>query len=72
MHGVRVNAVAPGLTRTDMFDEMELKARTQMVNESSMKRLAELNEIAKAIVFLASDAASFINGHVLNVDGGKG
>ena len=71
VHGVRVNAVAPGLTRTDMFDEMEIKARTQMVEESSMKRLAELTEIAKTIAFLASDAASFINGHVLNVDGGK-
>ena len=70
-HGVRVNAVAPGLTRTDMFDEMEIKARTQMVEESSMKRLAGLTEIAKTIAFLASDAASFINGHVLNVDGGK-
>jgi 3-oxoacyl-[acyl-carrier protein] reductase len=71
VHGVRVNAVAPGLTRTDMFDEMEIKARTQMVEESSMKRLAGLTEIAKTIAFLASDAASFINGHVLNVDGGK-
>jgi 3-oxoacyl-[acyl-carrier protein] reductase len=71
-HGVRVNAVAPGLTKTDMFDEMEVKARTQMMDQSSMKRLAEIFEIAKAIAFLASDSASFINGHVLRVDGGKG
>jgi 3-oxoacyl-[acyl-carrier protein] reductase len=71
-HGVRVNAVAPGLTKTDMFDEMEVKARTQMIDQSSMKRLAEIFEIAKAIAFLASDSASFINGHVLRVDGGKG
>lgn len=71
-HGVRVNAVAPGLTKTDMFDEMEIKARNQMMDQSSMKRLAEIFEIAKAIAFLASDSASFINGHVLRVDGGKG
>ena len=70
-HGVRVNAVAPGLTNTDMFGEMEIKARTEMVDESSMNRLAEITEIAKTIGFLVSDAASFVNGHVLRVDGGK-
>lgn len=70
-HGVRVNAVAPGLTNTDMFGEMEVKARMQMVDESSMNRLAEITEIAKTIGFLVSDAASFVNGHVLRVDGGK-
>jgi 3-oxoacyl-[acyl-carrier protein] reductase len=69
--GIRVNAVAPGLAKTDMFDEMEIKARNQMVDRSSMKRLAEIAEIAKAIVFLASDSASFVNGHVLRVDGGR-
>jgi 3-oxoacyl-[acyl-carrier protein] reductase len=72
VHGVRVNAVAPGLTKTDLFDEMEIKARTQMLEESSMKRLAEIPEIAKTIAFLVSDSASFVNGHVLRVDGGKG
>jgi 3-oxoacyl-[acyl-carrier protein] reductase len=72
VHGVRVNAVAPGLTMTDLFDEMEIKARTQMLEESSMKRLAEIPEIAKTIAFLVSDSASFVNGHVLRVDGGKG
>ncbi len=70
-NGVRVNAVAPGLTDTDMATEMEEKWQKQMIGASAMKRLARPEEIAKAVVFLASDESSFINGQVLRVDGGK-
>lgn len=70
-HGIRVNAIAPGLTDTGMAAQMEEKAGREMVESSSMKRLAKPEEIAKAALFLASDDASFINGQVIRVDGGS-
>ena len=69
--GVRVNALAPGLTKTDMAGQMEAKAEQTMLNQCAMKRLALPEEIANAAVFLASDKASFINGQIVRVDGGK-
>ncbi len=69
--GVRFNAIAPGLTDTDMAGQMDPVAGTRMVEDSAMKRLALPAEIANAVVFLASDAASFINGQVLRLDGGS-
>lgn len=68
--GVRVNAVAPGLTDTDMAKQMEPKAALEMVENSVMKRLAEPREIAAVAAFLASGDASFINGQVIRIDGG--
>lgn len=68
---IRVNAVAPGLTDTDMAKKMEAKAGTQMVSESAMKRLARPEEIARTVLFLASDDASFITGQTLRIDGGS-
>lgn len=67
---IRVNAVAPGLTRTPFADAMGEKAKASMEEISSMGRLATPNEIANAYFFLASEDASFINGQVLRVDGG--
>jgi 3-oxoacyl-[acyl-carrier protein] reductase len=69
--GIRVNAIAPGLTETDMADLMEEKARRNMIENTSLKRLAQPREIADAAVFLASDLASFVTGHVLCADGGS-
>nr|WP_316656588.1 SDR family oxidoreductase [uncultured Gellertiella sp.] len=71
-HGVRVNAVAPGYVATDMTlagrqNQMCYKTWIRM---TPMARLAEPEEIAHAVVFLASDAASFITGTVLMADGG--
>ncbi len=67
---IRINAVAPGLTETDMATQMEDKAKDIMVGDSAMKRLAQPHEIANMALFLASDLSSFVNGQVMRVDGG--
>jgi 3-oxoacyl-[acyl-carrier protein] reductase len=69
--GVRVNAVAPGLVDTEMATQMGEKAGTEMIQNSAMKRLATVEEIAQVVLFLASDAASFVNGQVIPVNGGS-
>lgn len=69
--GLRVNAVCPGLTNTDMAGLMESKAGAEMIARSAMNRLGEPREIAEMVAFLASDAASFVNRQVICVDGGR-
>ena len=70
-HGIRVNAVAPGFTRTDMIGQhMSPETEQFMVGSQPLGRLAEPEETARAVVFLASEAASFITGASLPVDGG--
>lgn len=68
--GIRVNAVAPGLTSTPFADVMGDKAKASMKQISSMNRLATPQEIANTYYFLASEEASFINGQIVRVDGG--
>jgi NAD(P)-dependent dehydrogenase (short-subunit alcohol dehydrogenase family) len=71
--GVRVNAVAPGPTETAMLDRLAGTADRKAAFFASvpLKRVAQPEEIAEAIVFLASDKASFITGQVVRVNGGK-
>jgi 3-oxoacyl-[acyl-carrier protein] reductase len=70
-HGITVNCVAPGWTVTDMTSEALLGAdRDAIVSAIPLGRAARPEEIAGAVVFLASDLASFINGEILNVNGG--
>jgi NAD(P)-dependent dehydrogenase (short-subunit alcohol dehydrogenase family) len=71
--GIRVNAVAPGPTDTGMLTRFTgtPDGKTALVTTVPMGRLGLTEELANAIVFIASDEASFITGHVLNVDGGK-
>ena len=70
--GIRVNAVAPGPVDTGMLTRFTHTAenKAELVKQVPMTRLGIPSEQADAIVFIASDAASFITGHILNVDGG--
>ena len=68
--GIRVNAVAPGLTSTDMGNSMSAEDEADAVSRNIMKRKAEPSEIADAVAFLSSDMSRFITGQVLRVDGG--
>lgn len=69
--GVRVNAIAPGLSETDFAEIMGEKAKESMINSAMFHRLGKPEEIAKAALFLASDDASFVTGQIIRVDGGK-
>ncbi|HEX4080127.1 MAG TPA: glucose 1-dehydrogenase [Rhizomicrobium sp.] len=71
--GIRVNAVAPGPIDTGMLTRFTgtPQNKAALVTTVPMERLGRPEEVANAIVFIASDEASFITGHVLNVDGGK-
>ncbi len=68
--GVTVNAVAPGFIETDMTEAVRNAAGDNIKKMIPMRRLGQPEDIAKAVVFLASDEASYITGHVLTVDGG--
>ena len=70
--GVRANVVAPGYVKTQLTDVLPAEATAAMVEATPLGRVAEAHEIAGAVRFLASDAASFITGEVLLVDGGLG
>jgi len=67
---VRVNAIAPGLVKTDMARVLWEPNEAAMASHTPLRRLGEPADIANAAVFLASDAASWITGHTLVVDGG--
>ena len=68
--GVRVNAICPGLVKTDMARALWERDEEAIAGRMPLKRLGEPDDIANAVVFLASDAASWITGHTLVVDGG--
>lgn len=68
--GILVNAVAPGFVDTDMTGELKDEYKNQVKQEIPLKRFGQVQEIANAVVFLASNQASYITGQVLSVDGG--
>jgi 3-oxoacyl-[acyl-carrier protein] reductase/7-alpha-hydroxysteroid dehydrogenase len=67
--GIRVNAVAPGITNTDMMQAVPEEVIKPLIAQISLRRIGEPEEIADAFLFLASDMSSYISGIVLNVDG---
>ena len=82
IHNITVNNVLPGATNTGRLNEIiknkaaklnvnEQEVKSSMAQEVPMKRIAEPEEVANAVVFLASDYASYINGINLPVDGGR-
>lgn len=68
--GVRVNAVAPGYIKTDMSPVDEPRFQRYWIEDSAQQRYATPDEVSPSVVFLASDAASFMSGTILVVDGG--
>ena len=69
--GITVNAVAPGFVETELTGTMDEAQRGQIAKRSALKRLAEVEDVAKAVGFLMSDAARNITGTVLTVDAGN-
>ncbi len=69
-YNIRVNAIAPGFIATEMVQKMPEKVVQSMVSHTPLGRMGKPEDIAEAYVWLASDAASFITGSVLSVDGG--
>ena len=67
--GIRVNAVAPGITETDMMKAVPKSVIDPLIAQIPLRRLAQPSDIANAFVFLASEEASYITGVVLRVDG---
>ena len=71
-HGIRVNAIGPGYFKTELTAGLvaDEKFSTWLINRTPARRWGSVDELAPAAVFLASDAASFVNGHVMYIDGG--
>lgn len=67
--GIRVNAVAPGITETDMMKAVPKEVIDPLIRQIPLRRLGQPEDIANAFVFLASDEAAYITGVVLSVDG---
>jgi 3-oxoacyl-[acyl-carrier protein] reductase len=68
--GITVNAVAPGFIATPMTDVLPDKVKEELKVRIPLGRMGSVRDVASAIVFLASDEAGYITGHVLNVNGG--
>jgi 3-oxoacyl-[acyl-carrier protein] reductase len=70
--GIRVNAIAPGYIATELTNVLPEQARDAILANTPLGRLGEPSDVARAVLFLCSDASAFITGDVLAVDGGLG
>ena len=70
--GIRVNAIAPGYIATELTDALPEQAREAILGNTPLGRLGEPADVARAVRFLCSDAAAFVTGEVIAVDGGLG
>ncbi|BCB03321.1 3-oxoacyl-[acyl-carrier-protein] reductase [Bacillus sp. KH172YL63] len=68
--GITVNAIAPGFISTDMTDELPEDVRTEMLKQIPLSRFGAPEDIAQVVSFVASDAASYMTGQTLHIDGG--
>ena len=69
--GIRVNAIAPGPIETEMIHQYKDEMLEKLAAESALRRLGKKEEIAQVALFLASEQASYINGEIIKVDGGR-
>ena len=69
--GIRVNAIAPGPIETEMIHQYKDDMLEKLAAESALRRLGKKEEIAQVALFLASEQASYINGEIIKVDGGR-
>ena len=67
---ITVNVVAPGYIRTAMTDELPESAKKELKQSIPLNRLGEVEDVAACVVFLASEEAGYVTGHVLNISGG--
>src|SRR5665648_63193 len=70
LRNINVNAIAPGFIETDMTKKLPEKIREDLQQQIPLKRLGTVQDVAKVVYFLVSDAANYITGQVINVDGG--
>lgn len=70
--GIRVNAIAPGVIRTPMTDELSSSVIEEKLSTADIKRLGEPEDVANILLFLASDDSAYITGQTIRVDGGIG
>jgi len=68
--GVRVNAIAPGFIKSDMTDVLKDNIKEQILKQIPMAKMGEPEDIAEAVMFLATDMSRYVTGQVLTVDGG--
>ena len=69
-YGIRVNAVAPGFIETEMLNALSDEKKQEYLNAIPMHRLGTVEDVANVVSMLASDAASYITGQIITVDGG--
>jgi len=69
---ILVNAVAPGYIETEMTEKLGDKVKEKLMEQIPVKRLGSVDDVAKTVLFLASDDSNYITGTVINLDGGMG